>query len=301
MAGGLGWDPLGTTVGTATISDSDTSVDVAHGQSSTPSLSDFQVTATNDLGSASKFWISAVDATNFTITVDAAPGSGNTAEFVWLFTGGSAAVGGGGGGGGSNPTFVQAKAVQGTSTAMSVTLAATPTEDNLLLCMVTSAGTTSTSDITDIFGWTLVDSGASSGLGAENMIFKLFSKTAGPSESSVVAASISNSNAHTIAVCEVSDATTVDVNASATISGSTALGISATTGSATTQADELAVSFMATPANPGSVSVGDSFTSQNATVRAVVATKVLSTTGTVTSSYSWTNSVGGAMAVVSVK
>lgn len=75
----------GGTAGTATIADPATSVDVAHGQAALPSAQDFQVTPTNDLGGASKFWISAVDATHLTISIDQAPGVGLTAEFVWRY------------------------------------------------------------------------------------------------------------------------------------------------------------------------------------------------------------------------
>jgi hypothetical protein len=69
--------------GTATIDDPDTSVVVAHELASTPDLRDVQVTPTNDLGDATKFWIDGVDETDVTIAVDQTPGVGNTAKFVW--------------------------------------------------------------------------------------------------------------------------------------------------------------------------------------------------------------------------
>jgi hypothetical protein len=40
------------------------------------------VTPTNSMGTATKFWISGVGATQFTINVDADPGA-TTAAFVW--------------------------------------------------------------------------------------------------------------------------------------------------------------------------------------------------------------------------
>jgi hypothetical protein len=72
----------GTTAGTATIANGDTSVNVTHGLGETPSIQDISVTPTNSLGSATKFWVSAVSSTTFTITVDADPGS-DTAIFAW--------------------------------------------------------------------------------------------------------------------------------------------------------------------------------------------------------------------------
>jgi hypothetical protein len=68
--------------GTATVGDGDTTVDVAHGLAVTPSASDVQVTPTNDLGNATKFWISDLGASTFRINVDGDPGA-STATFAW--------------------------------------------------------------------------------------------------------------------------------------------------------------------------------------------------------------------------
>lgn len=73
--------------GTATVANGATTVVVTHGLASTstaptPAAKDFLVTPTNGLGAATKYWISAVTATTFTITVDADPGA-TTATFVW--------------------------------------------------------------------------------------------------------------------------------------------------------------------------------------------------------------------------
>jgi len=68
--------------GTATISSGSTSVAVSHGLAITPTAADIQVTPTNNLGSATKFWITSAGATTFTINVDVDPGA-STATFAW--------------------------------------------------------------------------------------------------------------------------------------------------------------------------------------------------------------------------
>ena len=68
--------------GTATVASGSTSIAVSHGLGVTPSAKDIQVTPTNDLGSAAKFWISSVGASTFTINVDIDPGA-STATFSW--------------------------------------------------------------------------------------------------------------------------------------------------------------------------------------------------------------------------
>lgn len=206
----------------------------------------------------------------------------------------------------SDPVFVQAKSAQGANTTATVTFDSTPTEGNLLLCAVTLANTTATGDITAIGGWTQIAAIASSGLSGgdapANMICKVFSKVAGPAESATVSTTVaSGTSGHSISVCEVSDATVVDVHAEATVNDAKATTLGATTGT-TTQADELAVSFLTAAGNPGTVTINDGFT-QRATsgVRARVATKDLAATGAVTSSYSWVTAAGAAVAVVCVK
>jgi hypothetical protein len=69
--------------GVATVANATTSIAVMHGLSVTPALSNIQVTPTNNLGTAAKFWISGVGTTQFTINVDASPGA-TTATFAWL-------------------------------------------------------------------------------------------------------------------------------------------------------------------------------------------------------------------------
>jgi hypothetical protein len=68
--------------GTATVPSGSTSIAVAHGLPFTPSTKDVSVTPTNNLGSAAKFWISTLDATNITIAVNVDPGA-TTATFAW--------------------------------------------------------------------------------------------------------------------------------------------------------------------------------------------------------------------------
>lgn len=67
--------------GTATVANGNTTVAVTHGLARTPTAKDISVTPTL-WSNASKFWITAVGATTFTINVDADPGAG-TATFVW--------------------------------------------------------------------------------------------------------------------------------------------------------------------------------------------------------------------------
>lgn len=77
----IGWTTESN--GTATVTSGTTSIAVSHGLSVTPALSNIQVTPTNNLGSATKFWISSVTSTQFTINVDVNPGA-TTATFAWL-------------------------------------------------------------------------------------------------------------------------------------------------------------------------------------------------------------------------
>jgi hypothetical protein len=69
--------------GAASVTNGTTSIAVAHGLSLTPGVSNIQVTPTNNLGSATKFWISTPTSTQFTINVDSDPGV-TTATFAWL-------------------------------------------------------------------------------------------------------------------------------------------------------------------------------------------------------------------------
>lgn len=69
--------------GTAVVPSGSTSVVISHNlRNHSPTLSEIRVTPTNNLGTASKFWISNPTATQFTINVDVDPGVG-TAAFVW--------------------------------------------------------------------------------------------------------------------------------------------------------------------------------------------------------------------------
>lgn len=61
--------------GEATISNGTTSTNVTHNLGTTPTDGDIILTPTSDLGSATKFYISAYTATTFTITVDGDPGA----------------------------------------------------------------------------------------------------------------------------------------------------------------------------------------------------------------------------------
>lgn len=69
--------------GTATVANATTSIAVSHGISVTPALANISVTPTNNLGTATKFWISNATNTQFTINVDADPGA-TTATFAWM-------------------------------------------------------------------------------------------------------------------------------------------------------------------------------------------------------------------------
>jgi hypothetical protein len=68
--------------GTATVASGNTTVVVTHGLGVTPDLQDISVTPTNNLGNATKFWLSTPTSTQFTINVDVDPGA-TTATFVW--------------------------------------------------------------------------------------------------------------------------------------------------------------------------------------------------------------------------
>lgn len=69
--------------GTATVLSGTTSIAVTHGLAVTPALANISVTPTNNLGSATRFWISNPTNTQFTINVDVNPGA-TTATFAWM-------------------------------------------------------------------------------------------------------------------------------------------------------------------------------------------------------------------------
>lgn len=76
----IGWAT--ESAGTATVANGTTTIAVNHGLSTTPALANISVTPTNNLGTATKFWISGAGATQFTINVDVDPGA-TTATFAW--------------------------------------------------------------------------------------------------------------------------------------------------------------------------------------------------------------------------
>jgi hypothetical protein len=76
----IGWVTEAT--GTATIANATTSIAVNHTLDMTPTIANISLTPTNSLGTATKYWVSAVSATQFTITVDVNPGA-TTATFSW--------------------------------------------------------------------------------------------------------------------------------------------------------------------------------------------------------------------------
>jgi hypothetical protein len=76
----LGWRTEAT--GAATVANGTTSIAVTHTLAAAPALANISVTPTNSMGTATKFWISGVGATQFTINVNTDPGA-TTATFVW--------------------------------------------------------------------------------------------------------------------------------------------------------------------------------------------------------------------------
>jgi hypothetical protein len=68
--------------GTSIVASGQTTIVVDHGLSVTPTADDISVTPTNGMGNASKFWITTLTATQFTINVDVDPGA-DTATFAW--------------------------------------------------------------------------------------------------------------------------------------------------------------------------------------------------------------------------
>jgi hypothetical protein len=68
--------------GTATVASGATTTVVTHGLGVTPTAAHVNVTPTNNMGNATKFWISTVGATTFTINVNSDPGA-TTATFAW--------------------------------------------------------------------------------------------------------------------------------------------------------------------------------------------------------------------------
>src|SRR3990167_4263956 len=68
--------------GTGTIASGATTVVITHGLSVIPTADDITVIPTNGMGNASKFWITTLTSTQFTINVDVDPGA-DTATFAW--------------------------------------------------------------------------------------------------------------------------------------------------------------------------------------------------------------------------
>ncbi len=68
--------------GSSAVASGQTTIDVNHGLFAAPPLGTINVTPTNSLGLAMKMWVSAVDATKFTVSVDLNPGAA-TASFSW--------------------------------------------------------------------------------------------------------------------------------------------------------------------------------------------------------------------------
>lgn len=76
----IGWVTEST--GTATVANGTTNIVVSHGLSITPTAQQITLTPTNNLGTAAKYWVSALTSTQFTINVDVSPGA-TTATFGW--------------------------------------------------------------------------------------------------------------------------------------------------------------------------------------------------------------------------
>lgn len=68
--------------GTATVANGATTATVTHGLARTPAVKDITLTPTNNLGNATKYWVSGPTSTQFTVNVNADPGAG-TATFAW--------------------------------------------------------------------------------------------------------------------------------------------------------------------------------------------------------------------------
>lgn len=68
--------------GTATVAAASTTATVTHGLARTPSAQGITLTPTGSLGTAVRFWVSGITATQFTLNVDVAPG-GSGAAFAW--------------------------------------------------------------------------------------------------------------------------------------------------------------------------------------------------------------------------
>lgn len=69
--------------GVGTVAATTTSIVVSHGLNVTPSINDVQLTPQDNMGAATKFWISNVTATQFTINVDVTPGAATSSSFSW--------------------------------------------------------------------------------------------------------------------------------------------------------------------------------------------------------------------------
>jgi parallel beta-helix repeat protein len=68
--------------GTTTVANGATTATVTHGLGTTPAVDDITLTPTNNMGNATKFWVSSPTSTQFTINVNTDPGA-TTATFAW--------------------------------------------------------------------------------------------------------------------------------------------------------------------------------------------------------------------------
>ena len=83
VAGSPGtWLPISGSGGTATVANATTSIAVTHNFGATPNPDQIFVTPTNNMGTATKFYVDTLTATQFTINVDQDPGV-TTATFSW--------------------------------------------------------------------------------------------------------------------------------------------------------------------------------------------------------------------------
>lgn len=68
-------------IGTATVTNGTTSIAVTHGLARTPTAGEIQVTPTESIAGAARFWVDTITSTQFTINVDSDPGTDVT--FGW--------------------------------------------------------------------------------------------------------------------------------------------------------------------------------------------------------------------------
>ena len=205
-------------------------------------------------------------------------------------------------------TQVQKKAatLNQSTNSESCTFDASPTQGNLLISTIAGGGAANMT-VTPPTGWTtamIIDSNGATVPNFSGRWAAIGYKIAGAGETSAVTWTLGATVSCDLVAFEYSGmaaASPVDASSTPQSSSSTVTSLGLGTTGTTALAKELAVAFCCT-ANRSGEAVDNSFTLENAqTSRVIVGTKILSATGTVTCTASWTTANTAAGGIVTFK